>query len=206
MSQSTVYTIGHSDRALTDFLGILQEMKVTHLADVRSIPRTDFAPQFNRDTLEPFLAGQNITYLGMAEEFGARRSNIGLLDADGKVNYDKVRRSPEFQRGVAKIRADVAAGALVALMCNEANPIVCHRFSLISLGLQDAGLTVKHIMRNRMVLDNAVLEKEILAKYEAKIPKPDMFRPVVTLDEQVRAAYRLQNKAVAHSTLEGTKK
>ncbi len=189
-----------------NFISMLQEKGITLVADVRSVPRTEFAPRFNRDALEPLLTENKLKYEPMAEPFGARRNNPAMLDADGKVNYDKVRKSAEFQKGMARIRALMLEGEIPVLMCAEANPMICHRFSMISLAMQDAGLNVRHILRNRSVVENGLLEQELLTKFADKLPQPDMFRPIVSTDDKIRLVYRLQNKAVAKSALEGSRK
>ena len=37
------------------------------------------------------------------------------------------------------------------------------------------------------------------AKYDKKIPKPTMFEPDITKEDQLKAAYRLKNKEIAFS-------
>ncbi len=57
MSQSAaqpppaVFTVGHSTRSIADFLELLHAHGVTRLLDVRTVPRSRYNPQFNRDTL-----------------------------------------------------------------------------------------------------------------------------------------------------------
>lgn len=203
MPNNTIFTIGHSNHAHNHFIKLLQTNSITLIIDVRSQSRSSFAPQFNREALEPFLRDNKIAYQHLPDAFGAKPGNMAMLDADGKVNYDKVRRSTEFLRGITKLRTLEAEGQSIGLMCAEANPIECHRFSMIALGVQDAGFTVKHILRDGSLIENGQLENELLRRFEKKIPRPDMFRPVVTLDEQIRFAYRLYNKAIAKSTLDG---
>ena len=49
VTRPTVFTIGHSTRALDTFIQMLRVHGVTHLVDVRTIPRSRHNPQFNRD-------------------------------------------------------------------------------------------------------------------------------------------------------------
>ena len=43
-----IYTIGHSNKAIEDFVNKLTENKVDTVVDVRSIPFSKYNPQFNR--------------------------------------------------------------------------------------------------------------------------------------------------------------
>ena len=46
-----VLTIGHSTRPLEEFIGLLQAHGVTGVVDVRTIPRSRYNPQFNKESL-----------------------------------------------------------------------------------------------------------------------------------------------------------
>ena len=50
-----IHSVGHSTRALTDFIALLQAYRLEQLADVRTIPRSRRNPQFNQDTLPAAL-------------------------------------------------------------------------------------------------------------------------------------------------------
>ena len=54
-SVDTIFTIGHSTRTFAEFEALLQQVGVTLLVDVRSIPRSRTTPQFNKDTLPASL-------------------------------------------------------------------------------------------------------------------------------------------------------
>jgi hypothetical protein len=54
-------------------------------------------------------------------------------------------------------------------------------------------------MKDKTLKTNADLENQLLKKYDKKLPKPDIFNPNVTLDDQLKEAYRLKNKEIAFS-------
>jgi hypothetical protein len=137
-----------------------------------------------------------------AEEFGARHGDPDLLDDEGKVDFEKVRKSWNFQNGVERLWQGINKGFTIALMCSESDPFDCHRFSMISIALQKDGFDVLHILKDKTIKTNAELENQLLKKYDKKIPKPDMFEPNVTLEDQLKAAYRLRNKEIAFSPYE----
>lgn len=199
MDKPIIYTVGHSTHQLDYFLELLREYSVNCLLDVRSVAASAYNPQYNQEPLKIFLNSNGITYLHFAEEFGARHNDPELLDDEGKVDFEKVRKSWLFKNGVERLWQDVDKGLIIALMCSESEPFDCHRFSMISVALNREGFEVKHIMKDKSLKTNAELEKQLLIKYDKKLPKPDMFNPNVTLEDQLKIAYRLRNKEIAFS-------
>ena len=61
-SPPVVYTVGHSTRPLGEFIELLQTHGVTHLLDVRTVPRSRHNPQFNTDSLPAALEIAGISY------------------------------------------------------------------------------------------------------------------------------------------------
>ena len=89
-------------------------------------------------------------------------------------------------------------------MCSEGDPFDCHRFSMISLALEKDGFDVTHILKDKTLITNANLEKELLKKYNKKLPKPDMFNPDISVDDQLKAAYKLKNREIGYSPYANT--
>jgi len=194
-----IYTVGHSNHTADYFLELLKAFGVNCLIDVRSIAASTYNPQFNREPLQAYLKNNNIAYLHFAEEFGARHSDPDLLDAEGKVDFGLVRRSWQFKNGVERLWQGIDKGYIMALMCSEAEPFDCHRFSMISVALEKEGLNVNHILKDKTLTTNARLENQLLKKYDKKIPRPTVFEPDITPADQLKAAYRLRNKDIAYS-------
>ena len=199
MNAPIIYTIGHSNHAADYFLELLKTFRINSLIDVRSTAASAYNPQYNKEPLSNFLKNNGITYLHFAEEFGARHSDADLLDEDGKVDFTKVQKSWAFKNGVERLWAGVDKGFTIALMCSESEPFDCHRFSMISVALIKDGFDVKHILKDKSLLANEELEKQLLKKYDARLPKPDMFNPNITKEDQLKTAYRLRNKDIAFS-------
>jgi uncharacterized protein (DUF488 family) len=194
-----IYTVGHSTHQLNYFLELLKEYGVTCLIDVRSVAASSYNPQYNKEPLTNFLKRNGIQYLHFAEEFGARHNDPDLLDDEGKVDFEKVRKSWAFKNGVERIWQGLDKGFTISLMCSESEPFDCHRFSMVSIALDKDGFDVKHIMKDKTLKTNADLENQLLKKYDKKLPKPDMFNPNISLDDQLKEAYRLKNKEIAFS-------
>ncbi len=201
---ATIYTIGHSNHPVTYFIELLQAHSINCLVDVRSVAASAYSPQYNQQALSRSLKTKGITYLHFAGEFGARHTDPALLDTNGKVDFSKVRQTQSFQSGVERLQQGLSRGFTVAIMCAEANPFECHRFSMIAVQLARQGFSVRHILKDKSLLTNEALEKELLKKYAKKIPHPSIFEPDVTIEAQLAVAYRLHNQDIAYKAADNT--
>ena len=196
MPNQRVFTIGHSTHDIDDFIGLLKKHKVDCLIDVRSQPYSRIAPQFNKDRLSSGLKSHEILYAHFEKEFGARHTKPSLLNEDNKVDFDKVREGTEFKQGIQRLGKALDLGYTIALMCSEAEPFDCHRFSMISYQLIRENLEVSHILRDGSLKENSDLEKELLGQYNKKLnPLFD------TEEQQIEKAYRLRGKDIAFSPI-----
>lgn len=194
-----IYTIGHSVHTKETFLDLLSKSGVNCIVDVRSVPNSIHVPQFNKETFSEFLKYNGIAYMSFADEFGARHHERELLDNNGVVDFKKVWQTHEFLSGVERLRAGADNGYSVALMCSEAEPMDCHRFSMIARYLVNNGFDVKHILKDGSVIDNSELELKLLKKYKKKIPDSTLFEePFKTPAEKIDYAYSLSNRDVGY--------
>jgi len=143
-----ILTIGHSTRALDDFLDILRAHTVTRLVDVRTIPRSRRNPQFNQDSLSESLKQSAIAYVLMKQLGGLRRpkadsSNMGWRNLSFRGFADYM-QTQEFAKGIDQL-IGLAKNSQVAIMCAEVLPWRCHRW-LIADALTIRGIPVEHIM------------------------------------------------------------
>lgn len=201
MPDAWIYTIGHSTQPIERLVELLQKHDIDCVIDVRSTPYSRRVPHFNREALRAWLRRAKIRYAHMPAEFGARHSDPDLLDEEGRVDFDRVRASAPFQRGVQRLRDGVEKGFRIVLMCAEADPFDCHRFSMIAYQLAKEGIGVKHILRNGELLDNEALERRLVEHAGLALVQPDIFgssppdRPV--LDE----AYRKRGREIAYHVI-----
>ena len=215
MPNQRVFTIGHSTHGIDDFIGLLKKHKIDCLIDVRSQPYSRIAPQFNKERLSSSLKSDEILYAHFEKEFGARYTKPSLFDEDNKVDFDKVRASTEFKQGIQRLRKALDLGYIIALMCSEAEPFDCHRFSMISYQLRKE-VEVSHILKAGNLKENSDLEKELLDKYNKKLPQntsqqeisfdTEDIKPEVTKEQQIELAYRLRGKDIAFSVKRDSEK
>lgn len=137
-----VYTIGHSTRKLDEFIEILKAYEIKRLADVRTMPMSRFASQFNHDTLEKELKKHGISYQHMKILGGLRPAKKDSIN-QGWHNksfrgYADYMQTEDFKKGLDELMG-LAKKEQIAIMCAEAVPWRCHR-SMIG----DA-LLVRHI-------------------------------------------------------------
>jgi len=143
-----VLTIGHSTRAIEEFTGLLQRHGVRRLVDVRSMPKSRYNPQFNREELERSLGEAGIAYTHLPALGGLRRAradspNTGWKNGSFRGYADHM-QTAEFQAGMESLMEMAAAGQ-IAVMCAEAVPWQCHR-SMIADALVVRGVDVEHII------------------------------------------------------------
>ncbi len=143
-----VLTVGHSTRAIAEFVSLLRAHRVTQLLDVRTVPRSRHNPQFNADALPAALAAASIDYAHAAALGGLRpthpdSANRGWRNLSFRGYADHM-QSAEFQDALAGL-IELAKHDRVALMCAEAVPWRCHR-SLIADALLVHGVPAYEIV------------------------------------------------------------
>lgn len=195
-----VFTIGHSTHSIKEFINLLIKYEINCVIDVRSVPYSKYNPQFNRESLSSDLKNQDIFYAHFGKEFGARHTSPILLDENGQVDFYKVWEMDDFKNGIKRLEDAIERGYKIALMCSEANPLDCHRFSMISHQLVNEGFEVIHILPDSSIITNEDLEHRMIEKYYEKIPQSTLFE-YVSPEQQKEAAYNIIMKKVAYKSL-----
>lgn len=193
-----IYTIGHSILEVDKFISLLKDNNIDTIVDVRSIPYSKFASQFNKETLKHYLKENNIYYIYMGNSLGARYEDKALLFDDGKVNFKKVQETISFQNGISRLEKGLSKGYKIALMCSEKEAFDCHRFVLISEFLARNGISIKHIYPDKVV-SQEFLEQKLLKKYEKKLPVANLFDQEITDELRLKLAYEFRNKDIAYN-------
>jgi uncharacterized protein (DUF488 family) len=144
----TIFTIGHSTRALGQLVALLHKNDIQLLADVRTAPGSRRLPHFNRLDLERTLAADGIRYVHLPELGGLRKPradspNAGWHNSSFR-GYADYMQEPTFWEALDGLVA-LAEHSTVAIMCAEAVPWRCHR-NLIADALTVRRLEVRHII------------------------------------------------------------
>lgn len=144
-----IFTIGHSNLALDQFLGLLAKHRIEALVDIRRFPSSRAFPHFNQKNLEAALHDAGIDYHWM-EPLGGRRHkqgdsispNLGLENESFR-NYADYTLTQPFREAVERLQ-EIAGRKRTALMCAEAVYWRCHR-RLVSDFLLANNVSVQHI-------------------------------------------------------------
>ena len=145
------FTIGHSTRPIAEFVGLLRAGEVTHVADIRTVPRSRTNPQYNSDVLPGRLSDYGIGYTLIPELGGlrARSKSVppevnGFWSNASFHNYADYALGAPFAEGLAELIA-LGRERRVAMMCSEAVWWRCHR-RIVADRLLARGETVCHLM------------------------------------------------------------
>jgi uncharacterized protein (DUF488 family) len=164
-NSKTIFTVGHSNLELDDFLVLLTNHAVEIVCDVRSRPGSFRFPQFNREPLEACLASAKIRYEFLGETLGGRPTGSRFYRSDGAVNYEERRKAADFCAGLDQVFA-FSRAAIIALMCAEEDPLQCHRFLMICPALVERGAVPFHIRRGGTLETQCDAEDRLLALHD----------------------------------------
>jgi uncharacterized protein (DUF488 family) len=163
-----IWTIGHSTRAIDEFISLLKENLIKLLVDVRAFPGSKRYPQFNKEALAESLNAHGIRYEHFPELGGRRKSkpdsrNTAWRNASFR-GYADYMETDQFQKGIERLLDIAGQGAAawaaaeakhdggeavtpcaVAIMCAEAVWWRCHR-SLIADYFKARGVEVLHVL------------------------------------------------------------
>ncbi len=155
MTRAAVWTVGHSNRPLEEFLGILKGHWIERVIDVRRFPTSRKWPHFGAAALAESLPAAGIAYAGIPELGGRRRprpdSPHTAWRVEGFRGYADFMDAPEFAAALARL-VDLTREKRSAVMCAEALPWRCHR-SLIADALLARGWRVVEILSEREARD-----------------------------------------------------
>ena len=191
MAKLALYTIGHSNHEMADFVGLLTMHAVDVVADVRSQPYSRFE-HFRREPLEMSLESHGIGYVFLGRELGARRDEVECYEND-QVSFDRVAELPAFLGGIARLERG-AVDHDIALMCAEREPLDCHRTVLVARHLAGRSIQVRHILADGSIEDHAVTEKRMV---EAMGVDP-LFDAACSRDELITRAYTERARQIAY--------
>ncbi len=191
-SVDTVYSIGYGLRSQEGFINTLEMLGVDTVIDVRSIPRSRYAPQFDEGAIYEALRQRDIDYYTAGEKLGARPEDATLHDSEGRVDWERLRESAPYKEGIQSIRDMAADGHVTALVCSEGDPLSCHRFGTVSRDLSEAGMDVRHVLTNGEVVSHQEMEDRLLERYTRK----NLITSTLTgtYKEQMDEAYRVMNR------------
>ena len=147
-SPRPIYTIGHSNRPIEEFLELLTANGIELVVDIRKMPKSRSNLQFEGSALQQSLQQAGIGYLHEPLLGGLRRAqkdsvNDGWRNASFRGFADYM-ATDDFTRGLDTVLRN-SGKKTTAIMCAEAVPWRCHR-SLVADALKASGRRVLHIV------------------------------------------------------------
>ena len=144
-----LFSIGHSNHTMDEFLALLKHYGIRSLIDVRRQPHSTKFTQFDWKALEYALLHHEITYHwfedlgGWRKGLGEDSPNLGLKDGDMR-HYADYMLSEAFRGAVGRLTG-IARIRRTGIMCAEKHFQHCHR-CLLSDYLTAQGMVVTHIL------------------------------------------------------------
>ena len=90
MSRRIVYTVGHSNRTLGEFISLLKQYRIAVIVDVRRFPTSRRVPWFKRELLMELLPVHGIGYIWLGELLGGFRPG----------GYEEYMKTEEYWHGI----------------------------------------------------------------------------------------------------------
>jgi uncharacterized protein (DUF488 family) len=193
-----IFTIGHSNLDISDFINLLLANKIELVVDVRSAPYSKLYPHFNRNPLEVSLTKNSIKYIFLGDSVGGRSNNIKDY-SKGRVMYKKIAEKKEYISSINTIIQNSSKYKIV-LMCSEKEPLECHRTLLISRSIETYMVKILHIHREGQIESQSEAIQRLLKIW--KLDSPNLFgEDAERIDEaftkqESKYAYFDENKIV----------
>lgn len=156
-------SVGHSNHDWLSFVALLRRAGVSVLADVRSSPYSRWIPHFNCGAMERGLREYDISYVFLGELLGGRPTSPSLYDDEGRLDYERVRATEAFQRGLEQL-AHGQPGVTTAFLCSEEDPLDCHRGLMIAPALAARGFAPSHLRKDGSIETNEEMESRLLSE------------------------------------------
>ena len=154
-----IYTIGYGSRSIETLIEVLHAHEIAYLIDVRSAPYSRYKPEFSKVPLADAMEQHGIRYVFMGDMLGGRPDDETCY-VNGKVDYERVKATTSYQRGIQRLHTAFSQQQSVVLMCSEGKPEECHRCKLIGATLIKENIPVIHIDENdEQLTQEAVVER-----------------------------------------------
>jgi uncharacterized protein (DUF488 family) len=200
-----LFSIGHSNLEFERFVELLRSAGVLAIVDVRSQPFSKWLPWTNRPHLQQALEDHEIHYHFMGDLLGGRPQSPEVYDSDGRVNYERVKATAAFQRGLDRLGQALEEFRL-AMLCSEEDPIDCHRGLLIAPAMKDRGIASMHIRGDGSLESQADFEARLIDATGVGAGLLDLFAASLSTEDRQQIltdAYRVQSQRKAfRSTME----
>ena len=139
----SLFTIGHSNHSIEEFVKLLLAHNIAQVVDVRTFPSSRHCPQFNEDALRTSLEAAGIEYIWAGKDLGGRR----------REPKTELRQTAAFRQALRELIRK-SQEKPTAMMCAEEDPFQCHRRYLIARALMEdlSFVEIEHIRKDMTLL------------------------------------------------------
>lgn len=142
-----LYTVGHSNYSINEFIKRLQGLGIKNFVDVRSKPYSRYAPHFNKKRLLASLGSEGIRYDWIGRSLG------GLKGPSIK--------SEQFREGMQWVYS-LADHGDTAICCMERQPNECHRATKLAEYIrQSTDRKVEHLLHDGELISHEAYRSQI---------------------------------------------
>jgi uncharacterized protein (DUF488 family) len=142
---TTLYTIGYGNRPIDEFIELLKRYQIAYVIDVRSVPYSRQHPDYSQKPFEHHINSAGMRYVFMGDALGGKPKEPTCYTSEGKVDYTVLKTKQFYLDGIERLRKAYEQNLLVAIMCSELRPEMCHRSKLIGETLNEQQIAVAHI-------------------------------------------------------------
>ncbi len=125
-----LFSLGHSNKSIEDFIAKLKEYEITDLIDVRTYPTSKYNPQFKKEPLSHKLKEAKIRYHWRGRNIGGLAGNVLFKETIQKI-LNAIKKED---------------GRKICIVCSEAKPENCHRTQTIEPVVEKLGGKMEHIL------------------------------------------------------------
>jgi uncharacterized protein (DUF488 family) len=162
MDKQTVFSIGHGNKTIDEFVSELHSFDMEFLIDIRSKPYSKFSQHFSQQPLKMLVEKEHVKYVYMGKELGGLPTHdYTCFTSDGKVDYDKLKEKDFFKEGLQRLLKANSKGIKVCIMCSESDPKMCHRSKLIGVELEKMGVILQHIVGVSKIITQKQIDIEL---------------------------------------------
>ena len=181
MSESFLYSIGHSNKTIEELVSELRLYGIQYLVDVRSMPYSKYHPHFNKEPLKLAINQTgDIKYGYMGDVIGGLPQDEGCY-TDGKVDYGKIKQMSFFIEGIERLVKANEQGYKTCVMCSEGDPSMCHRSKLIGEALREKGIIVQHICHDHNNMPIIKTQIDVMNEVNKGVNVVDLFGEIGNL-------------------------
>ena len=138
IEEKTIYTLGTSNRAPEEFVGLLKTYEIQRIIDVRRFPTSMF-DHFKKGNLISMLESRGFQYTYQGDKLGGYRNG----------GYKSYMETDPFQKALARVER-MAEKEPSAIVCAERLPWRCHR-RFIANELEKRGWKIVHILEGEKI-------------------------------------------------------